>query len=108
MEKAHEIAMRTLRKQSRKAQLEFFKIKSEHVMRVFKQEQMYMVEEYFNLKKNESKAQMNLNKAQRTIERQERIILEMQTFYHDCLDLIFRKVSEKQKRIQECLTMTGD
>lgn len=55
MEKAHEVALRTLRKTSRKAQLEFFKIKSEHVMRVFKQEQMFMVEEYFLLKKRDAK-----------------------------------------------------
>ena len=55
MEKAHEIALRTLRKTNKKAMLEFFKLKSEHVMRVFKQEQMFMVEEYFNLKQKETR-----------------------------------------------------
>lgn len=47
MKKSHEIELRTLKKTARKAGLDFFKQKSEHVMRVFKQEQMYMVDEYF-------------------------------------------------------------
>lgn len=47
MKKSHEIELRTLKKTSRKAGLDFFKLKSEHVMRVFKQEQMYMVDEYY-------------------------------------------------------------
>ena len=54
MEKAHEIAIRNLKKSARKSQLEFFKIKSEHVMRIFKQEQMHMVEHYYDLKKTEA------------------------------------------------------
>ena len=54
MEKAHEIAIRNLKKSARKSQLEFFKIKSEHVMRIFKQEQMHMVEHYYDLKKKEA------------------------------------------------------
>ena len=67
MEKAHEVALRTLRKTSRKSQLEFFKVKSEHVMRVFKQEQMYMVDEYFQLKQKENRCQIKINKQARQI-----------------------------------------
>ena len=92
MEKAHEVAIRTLRKTSRKAQLEFFKIKTEHVMRVFKQEQMYMVEEYFLLKQKDSKSQIKMNKQSRIIQQQERIINDLEVFYQDCLDQIFKKV----------------
>ena len=95
MEKAHEIALRTLRKTSRKAQLEFFKIKSEHVMRVFKQEQMFMVEEYYLLKKRDAKKEKLNYKSSRIIQQQERVILEMTTFIHDCLDQIFEKALSK-------------
>ena len=102
------VAIRTLRKTSRKAQLEFFKLKTEHVMRVFKQEQMYMVEEYFLLKQKDSKNQIKMNKNSRMIQQQERIINDMQVFYHDCLDIIFRKVEQKQTRIQNCLKLAGD
>lgn len=55
MKKAHEVEVRNLRKTNRKAFLEFFKQKCEHVMQVFKQEQMYMVEEYFILKTKDNK-----------------------------------------------------
>lgn len=55
MKKTHEIEMHTMRKTARKAQLEFFKSKSENVMLVFKQEQMHMVEEYLLLKQKDSK-----------------------------------------------------
>ena len=50
LKKEHQIKMITLKKGARKAQIEFFKKNSEQVMRVFKQEQMYMVEEFYNLK----------------------------------------------------------
>ena len=53
MKKAHEVEIRNLRKQNRKLALEFFKQKSEHCVDIFKQEQMYMVEEYYTLKKKE-------------------------------------------------------
>ena len=36
--KKHEVEVRQLRKTHRKAMLEFFKAKSEHVLKVFKQE----------------------------------------------------------------------
>ena len=39
-----------MKKAARKAGIEFFKSKTEHVMAVFKQEQMHMVEEYVLLK----------------------------------------------------------
>ena len=38
LKKAHDVEIRSLRKVSRKASLEFFKMKSEQVMKVFKQE----------------------------------------------------------------------
>ena len=50
LKKEHQIKIITLKKGARKAQIEFFKKNSEQVMRVFKQEQMYMVEEFYNLK----------------------------------------------------------
>ena len=68
MKKAHEVEVRTLRKTARKAQLEFFNQKSENVMRVFKQEQMYMVEEYCALKQRDFKKEKQLSKQSRTIQ----------------------------------------
>ena len=61
-------------------------------MRVFKQEQMYMVEEYFLLKQKDSKSQIKMNKQSRIIQQQERIINDLEVFYQDCLDQIFKKV----------------
>ena len=55
MKKSHEVELRTLRKNARKAGLDFFKQKSEQVMRIFKQEQMFMVEEYYILKVKDNK-----------------------------------------------------
>ena len=43
LEKKLDTEIRTMKKMSRKAQLDFFKEKSEFVMTIFKQEQMYMV-----------------------------------------------------------------
>ena len=50
MKKQHETEIRTIKKQARKSFIEFFKQKTEVVMRTFKQEQMYMVNEYWLLK----------------------------------------------------------
>ena len=74
LKKAHEVELRNLRKVSRKACLEFFQAKSEHVMRVFRQEQMYMVDEYFMLKVKDSKKEKTIGHQSRIIQRQERTI----------------------------------
>ena len=107
MKKAHEIEVRNLRKTNRKAFLEFFKAKCEHVMQVFKQEQMYMVEEYFILKWKDNKKQNYINKQSRLIQIQERIISEMTCFTHDCLDEIFDKVDAKQEKIIKAIRIAG-
>ena len=41
------------------------------------------------------------------IARQERIINEMTTFTHDCLDMIFAKVAEKEDKIIHCMRMAN-
>ena len=65
LKKEHEIEIITLKKNARKAQIEFFKEKSEHAMRVFKQEQIYMVEEYVSLKKRDTYKEMQLLKQEK-------------------------------------------
>ena len=95
MKKAHEVEIRNIRKLSRKACLEFFKLKSETVMKVFKQEQMYMVEEYYQLKQRDAKKEKTVNKQSRIINQQERVISDITCFLHECLDVIFAKVAEK-------------
>ena len=59
------------------------------VMSIFKQEQMFMVEEYFILKVKDNKKSQELYKLSRLCEKQEKIISEMTCFVHDCLDQIF-------------------
>ena len=62
IKKQHQIEMITLRKNARKAQLDFFKEQSEMAMRVFKQEQIFMVEEYFMLKQRDTQKTIQLAK----------------------------------------------
>lgn len=90
MKKAQEIELRNIKKTARKTCLEFFKLKSEKVMEVFKQEQMYMVDEYYLLKQKDAKKEKMIAKQSRIIKHQERIIGDITCFVHDCLDEIFR------------------
>ena len=55
-------------------------------MSIFKSEQMYMVEEYINLKDKDRKRQGEVSRIYRRMASQERIISEMRAFIHDCLD----------------------
>lgn len=95
MKKAHEVELRNLKKTSRKACLEFFKNKSETVMKVFKQEQMHMVEEYYILKKEEAKKERTIQRLSRIMRQQERTISDITCFVHDCLDEIFAEVEKR-------------
>ena len=72
-------------------------------MKVFKQEQMYMVEEYYQLKQRDAKKEKTVNKQSRIINQQERVISDITCFLHECLDVIFAKVAEKQERIIDCI-----
>lgn len=99
MKKSHEVELRTLRKTARKAGLDFFKQKSENVMHIFKQEQMFMVEEYYTLKVKDNKKSKELYSLSRLCEKQERTISEMTCFVHDCLDRIFATCSVKHDEI---------
>ena len=65
-------------------------------MRVFKQEQIFMVEEYFLLKKSDTAKTIMLAKQDSIILQQERIISEHTCFLHDALDRIFKKALERQ------------
>lgn len=60
--------MRHMRKTARKAGLDFFKQKSELVMRVFKLEQMHMVEEYYILKQKDKDKQYRIDRMSRLIQ----------------------------------------
>ena len=107
MKKAHDIEMRTIKKTARKAQLEFFKQKSEHVMRIFTQEQMFMVEEYFYLKQRAAKKEVAYDRISRLAQQQESMIQDLTCFVHDCLDQIFLKVKQKQPQILQSMRLAG-
>ena len=62
LEKKLDTEIRTMKKMSRKAQLDFFKEKSEFVMTIFKQEQMYMVQEYYALKRRDDEKDRKLTR----------------------------------------------
>ena len=62
LEKKLDTEIRTMKKTSRKAQLDFFKEKSEFVMTIFKQEQMYMVQEYYALKRRDDEKDRKLTR----------------------------------------------
>lgn len=66
-------------------------------MRIFKQEQMYMVEEYYTLKNREKQKMARIEKQNRIMIKQERLIAELTCFVHDCLDVIFLKAASKQE-----------
>lgn len=61
-------------------------------MRVFKQEQMHMVDEYFSLRQRDGLKERRLAAQSRCIQQQERIIEEMTAFAHDSLGQIFQRV----------------
>ena len=105
--KAHQIEIITIKKNARKATIEFFKEKSEHVMRIFKQEQMFMVEEYFDLKQRDIKKESTIAKSYQVIKMQERIIQEITCFMHDCLDRIFQKALVKGPQVLKALRENG-
>ena len=66
-----------------------------------------MVEEYFQLKQRDSKKEKTVNKQSRIIQQQERVISDITCFMHECLDVIFAKVLEKQDRIIDCIKIAG-
>ena len=72
MKKAMEVEIKNIQRQVRKQSIEFFKQKTDHVIEVFKYEQMYMVESFYNLRKVYNSQELKLNRAYRTIQDQER------------------------------------
>ena len=102
-QKAFEVELRNVQRLARKQAMEFFKQKSEHVIQLFKFEQMYMVEVHQNLRKSYTQQEYKLHRAQRTIAHQERIIKENRAIMYDCLNSIFKVVSTKKDHIVQSL-----
>ena len=76
-------------------------------MRIFKQEQMFMVDEYYQLKQRDAKKEKSIYKLEKTIKRQERIISDLVCFMHECLDQIFDKALSKQDLIVKSMKLMG-
>ena len=62
MKRAHEIEIRNIKKKNRKDALDFFKQKSYLCVEIFKQEQMYMVDQCLKMRTNWKKATNKLDK----------------------------------------------
>lgn len=107
LKKEHDVEIITLKKNARIANIEFFKEKSEKVMRVFKQEQMHIVEEFYNLKQRDLKKELIIYKQNKIINEQERIINEHTCFIHDCMDRIFAKALEKAPEVCKSMRKLG-
>ena len=103
MKKGLELQVKNITRTTRKQAIEFFKQKTEHVIEVFKYEQMYMVEAFYNLRKVFNHQEQKLNRAYRTIQDQERQLEEIRTFMDDSLKKIFEVVSNKSEHIQNTL-----
>ena len=107
LKKAHEIELRNIKRLSRKSALEFFLDQAEHVIHIFKEQNLHVAQEYHKLKKQEGKLEMKIAKLQRTVRDQERIIAETQTFSHDAMSQIFQVVESKQEYIEETVKLAG-
>ena len=62
LKKAHEVEIRNIKRLSRKSALEFFLEKAEHVIQIFKEQNLFIANEYHKLKKQESKLEMKISK----------------------------------------------
>ena len=66
--RAYEVELRNLKRLSRKNALEFFLDKSENVISMFKEQNMHIIEEYFKLKRIETKQEIKISRMAKTLQ----------------------------------------
>lgn len=60
--KAHEMEIKSIKRQTRKSALTFFLDKTEHVMKIFKEQNAFISEAYYNLVKEGKRKDIKINR----------------------------------------------